>query len=537
MNCFPELTYSIYLDRELSPEESGAVEAHLANCAACRARVELLRLENKFITEAFDVAGETMVAVPVKERGAFPLAWALPVMMGAIIALSWTIQWLSNTLPVSANWLNPFNRTAILNYLLSVAFYLSSQREAILHWFGLAVTTVAVGLLVAAGIYLLIRHWPLHLALLGTALVFVSLGKPAYAMETRGGGTVTVAPGQTLNDSLAASAQSIEIGGKVNGNLIAHAQRIAISGTVTGDVIIFAQTLDIDGTVQGNVFAWAQFVTVRGKVGQSVHVFAESMALQNGGDVDGDILAFCQSVNVNGTVGGGVEARAGSVLVHGTVNRSVYASGRQVTVASSAHIGNNVIARVRRTKDFSIAPGAVVAGKTEVRLTGSRVNRFLTAHFYLWRAVELGAVWLVGLVLFWLFPSLFKGKMDNSSDLLKAFGWGFVVLVATPIAAVIVGLTMVGLPIAILAIALWLVGLYLAKVFLAALIGQRLVGSGVGTKKAFAGPLLLGLVIIFVAVALPFIGKWDSLVVILLGYGLVLSAARQAWSQRRQLAP
>ncbi|MGH7867275.1 MAG: bactofilin family protein, partial [Candidatus Dormibacteraceae bacterium] len=459
MNCFPELTYSVYLDRELPAEESRAVESHLAACAACRARVELLRMENKFITEALNVADEAVAGTGVKERGALPLAWALPVMMGGIIALSWTIQWLSNTLPVSANWLNPFNRTAILNYFLSFAFYLSSQREAILHWFGLAVTTVAVGLLVAGGIYLLIRHWPLHLALLGTALVLSSLGKPAYAMEARAGGTVTVPPGQTLNDSLAASAQSIEIGGKVNGNLIAHAQRITISGTVTGDVIIFAQTLDIDGTVQGNVFAWAQFVTVRGKVGQSVHVFAESMALENGADVDGDILAFCQSAIVNGNVGGGVAAWAGSVMVHGTVNRSVYASARQVTMGSSARVGDNLVAKVHRTKDFRIEPGAVVAGKTEVRLTGSRVNRFLTVHFYLWRAVELCAVWLTGLVFFWLFPSLFKGKMDNSADLLKAVGWGFVVLVATPIAALIVALTLVGLPIAILAIALWLVGM------------------------------------------------------------------------------
>jgi len=538
MNCFPELTYSIYLDQELSADERHAVETHLAICPACRAQVERLSVENRLIAEALESGGEGLAAVPSKEGLGFPLAWVLPAMMGGIFALSWTVRWISSNFPVSANWFNPFNRTAILNFFLSVAFFLSAERQAIFHWFGLAVTSLAVGLIVAGGIYLLLRRWPLHFALLGAVMIFAGPGKPAYAIETRNSGqTVTVPPSETVADSLEAGAQYVEIAGRINGNLIAHGQKITISGIVTGDVITSSQTLDIEGTVQGNVFAWGQFVTVHGKVGQSVHVFAESLELANGGQVGGDVLAFCQTVNINGNVNGGVAVGAASVMLRGDVDHGVYASAGQVRVASSAHIGQNLVARVNRTRDFRLDPGAVVRGKTEVKLSGNRVSRFLTLHYYLWRAVELCAVWLTGLVLFWLFPSLFQGKLETSSDLLKAIGWGGVLLVVTPVAVITVALTLVGLPLAIMALMLWIIGLFLVKIFVAPVIGNRLMGTVPGAKKPFAVPLLLGLVVIFVAVALPYVGIWDSSLVTLTGFGLVLSAARQTWGRRRSLTP
>jgi cytoskeletal protein CcmA (bactofilin family) len=532
-SCFPELTYSVYLDQELSAEERRGVESHLEICASCRELVERLRLENRTIAEAFESAAATVTAAPAQPPAGFPLAWALPLMMAGILALSWTLEWISSALPVFADWVNPFNRTAILNFLLSFAFFLSSEGHTIFHWFGLAMTSVTVALLAAGGIYLLIRRWPLHIALLGAALLLPVIARPAYAIETRSGETVTVPAGQTLDDSLAAGAQYLEIDGTIHGNLIAHAQRITITGTVTGDVITSSQILDIQGTVQGNVFSFSQFATVSGKVGQSLSVFAESLELSNEGQVGGDIISFCQTENINGNVHGGITTGAATFMLRGSVDRNVHASAGRAVVASAARIGGDMLAKVRRTKDFTMEPGAVIVGKMEVRLKGNRGNPFLTLHYYLWRAVELGAVWITGLVLFWLFPSLFQGKLENSSDLLKIMGWGFVVLAALPLAAVIVALTLIGLPIAIMALAVWMAGMYLAKIFLAVVIGQRLMGAGAGGKKRIALPLLLGLLIIFVAVALPYIGGWDTLLVIVAGYGLVLTAALENWRRRR----
>jgi anti-sigma factor RsiW len=49
MNCFPELTYSLYVDNELSPEEAHKVEAHRSHCSQCRGLVDALRAEDRLL--------------------------------------------------------------------------------------------------------------------------------------------------------------------------------------------------------------------------------------------------------------------------------------------------------------------------------------------------------------------------------------------------------------------------------------------------------------------------------------------------------
>ena len=45
MNCFPESTYSVYVDRELPDDEVRAVESHLIQCQDCRGVILALEEE------------------------------------------------------------------------------------------------------------------------------------------------------------------------------------------------------------------------------------------------------------------------------------------------------------------------------------------------------------------------------------------------------------------------------------------------------------------------------------------------------------
>jgi len=119
--------------------------------------------------------------------------------------------------------------------------------------------------------------------------------------------------------------------------------------------------------------------------------------------------------------------------------------------------------------------------------------------------------------------------------LAQRLGIGFLVLVATPIAALIVAITLIGLPLALISVALWLIAIYLAKIFVAAWIGEGLVHSGTQVRS-LALPLLVGLVIVFVAINLPYIGGILHFLVILLGLGMVFLRARAAWPRHAPAA-
>ena len=62
MQCFSELTYSIFVDGELPADEAQRVRAHLASCAACRGMVAALTAENKMLlTTLSEVAADRPV--------------------------------------------------------------------------------------------------------------------------------------------------------------------------------------------------------------------------------------------------------------------------------------------------------------------------------------------------------------------------------------------------------------------------------------------------------------------------------------------
>ena len=171
-----------------------------------------------------------------------------------------------------------------------------------------------------------------------------------------------------------------------------------------------------------------------------------------------------------------------------------------------------------------------MGGKTETRLEGRRHgSRYVRPGFYVWRAIWLAAAFVTGLLVHWLFSSLFATRPLSGLSIVKSLGIGFVALVAVPVAVVLVALTMVGLPLALLALALWLASLYLSSILVGALVGRTLLARGEGGVPSFALTLLVGLAIVTVAVNIPYVGGLLRLLVILLGLGIGVIEAGRAW--------
>jgi hypothetical protein len=104
---------------------------------------------------------------------------------------------------------------------------------------------------------------------------------------------------------------------------------------------------------------------------------------------------------------------------------------------------------------------------------------------------------------------------------------GFIALVSVPVMAVIVAITVVGLPLSFIAIAAWLTAWYLAKIVVAHLIGKAILEKP-EKQPALVLSLLVGLLIVTIAIHLPFIGGAFNLVATVLGLGLML----QLWLNR-----
>jgi cytoskeletal protein CcmA (bactofilin family) len=529
MKCLSELVYSMYADGEASPEEVRQVEEHLAACARCRSLVQALQQENRLLREALQAAEE--LNLEAQRHGvAGPLLGFLG-MLGVTTAAVMTVTWVASVFPSGADWLNPFHRIAWFNWSFSSVLYLVMDGGNMLNSLVTALAFFMLAVVVASGLYWLFKKHSASMALLAALLLVICEAQPASAVETRKGQLVTIPAGETLNDTLMWGGDTLEIDGTVTGNVIAGGNSVVIRGTVKGDVIGGCHTLEIDGTVEGSVFAFCQALTLRGRIGGSAYAWVQAVRVEPEGRIEGDLVEGSGVLAIDGAVARDVKAFAGEVEVHGSIGRDLTAQSGHIRLTAPAHIGGNFTAHVGHTRDVLVAPGVTIGGKSQT-LVSVESNPYTRPKFYFWQAVRLAASFVTGVVLFVLFPSLFGGRLETAGRVLKAAGTGFLVLVVPPIAALVLGITLVGLPVGLMMLGAWLVALYLAKILVAAVIGRGLLHSHEPRLGSFALTLLLGLVIVTVAVNLPYIGWLIALLVVLVGLGLGFREGTRRWRER-----
>lgn len=338
---------------------------------------------------------------------------------------------------------------------------------------------------------------------LNVALVLLVFMLPGWALERRSGANVTVGQNETINDTLLARGETVEVDGIVNGDLIAQGRLVAVRGTVKGNVFAFAQHVEIEGNVEGSVISWGQTITVRGNLAHNLYSWSQFLRLEPSAEVGRDLISGCQDANLEGKVGRSATLFAGTSAVRGLVGQDLVFRGRELSLSPPARVGGNLIAYVAKSSNVHVAPGVVIAGKTETHLH-RRSSRFSQAHFYIWQTIWLASAFLVGLAAIWLAPGFFRSVSQAMAQGWRSPLLGFAVLVATPVAAVLAAITVVGLPLAILTLLFYLIGLYLAKIFVGAFLGRLILRTDSPGRGPMVQALLIGLIILTVAFQIPY---------------------------------
>ena len=533
MNCFSGMTYSMYLDRELGEEERRHVEAHLRECSPCRAQVAALEAEDRLLREAFRLAEEEAGAAGSPAHIGRSLLWTAVSALAGAIGLNWAAGGLERLVPSAVSWTNVFSLTWLQSLFFSEAFDLVQEGPAVLNALLTFLGFLVLGALAAGVLRYLLRRHPMSAALVAMTMLALSLPRPVSAIDARHAGTVRVAANETVDDSLAAAGDTVEVAGTVNGNLFAVAHRVVVRGDVKGDVFVAARIVEIPGTVEGNLFGCGTTLTVSGRIVHSAYLAARSFQLDPAGHVADDVWTAGDEVRLFGAVGRDVMTAGSSAEAGGVIGRDLDTySGHDglVVVNSSARIGGNLEAHVEKKEQVQIDQGASVAGKTEIVLSKPKPSSYTQGRFYRWQGIELAGAFAAGLLLYWLFPTLFGAKLDAAGTFGRTAGIGLLILIVTPIVAAIACITLVGLPLGLITLLVWLIGLYLAKIFVGALLGRGLLErrSG-GPSQPFALALVVGLLVIFVATNLPYyIGAVISSLVILVGLGLAFRGVREA---------
>jgi len=536
VECLTEFTCSVFVDGELTDQESRKIEEHLTLCEHCRAMSAAFREENRLLVasiQEIDMREHAEAALPAETIR--PVAQARPVDVlkwgGALIGVSALIRIAMSSpenlalpsIPVDLGWLDPSNLSGSLNWLSGTIAYLTAEGVSRMTSLVDSLSFVALIVLIFAGVVTLVRRSISRgamVATLGVLLLIVS-ATPGFAMDKRVAGenkNVTLPANETVDDNLFAAGDTVIIDGTINGDLIAFARSVTIHGTVKGNVFTGASNVEVTGTVEGTIVAGGQNIQIDGKVGRNAVGFGQSFIIGKDANIGGDAAGFGNPIHMNGSVAHSFYA-FGMTDIAGSVGRNVSFQGGILSVLPSANIAGDLKAEVGKAEMVHVDPAAKIGGKQTIDVPKPGPSRYTRFGFYFSELLHVAAAFVAGLLLLLIFPRLRRAGFSDIVSVLKSGGIGFLLVFATPIAALCVAITLIGMPVAFVGFVTWLLGLYLAKIFVANFIGRTLLSSPGDRMTSVALGLLVGLVVVFIAINLPYVGGLIHFVLVLIGFG------------------
>jgi cytoskeletal protein CcmA (bactofilin family) len=344
----------------------------------------------------------------------------------------------------------------------------------------------------------------------------------------RRGRDVVIGAGETLDTTLVAAGERVRIDGTIDGDLIVAAKHVDVRGTVRGDLVAVGRAVEVTGTVEGNVYAGARALTLGGRVGRALYVAARTTTIEAGARVERDLTLAGRSVALRGEVG-----RQATILVHeaavgGRVARDLRFRGDRLAVETAGRIGGAIRADVPRASDVTVDGGASVTGPVLTRVSSRASGWHRAPRLWFWAAISFFGAALLGWAGISLAPAFVVGSADGVRSWGRSFGWGAAVLLATPVVILILAVTLVGLPLALVLLGLYLLGLYAAKIVVGLALGRALLRPRGNPRRDALRALVVGLALITLGSAVPWVGTPIWIAVACLGAGALAGRLARA---------
>ncbi|MEW6411116.1 MAG: polymer-forming cytoskeletal protein [Candidatus Zixiibacteriota bacterium] len=356
-----------------------------------------------------------------------------------------------------------------------------------------------------------------------------------------------------IDDDLIAWGSVITVDGLIEGDLIAGAYTVNTNGHIRGSQNVFAYTFTHAGKVDGALRAFVNRIDVNGYVGRSMMVSGQEIHVGEKTVIEKDAVLLGGSVYFDGMAREDVEITAGAVYISGVIHGNVVLKAENINILPPAFIEGNLTYYSENEAFIDEASGVTIVGETvwepkEADADKDKVGLFTQSVVGI---SKLLAAFLFGVVLLLLFKRY-------AAESIKQLKTNFAVSTATGLLAMIIfaisviilmisgilvitGLALVyssdGSPAGglVLALSIFMVPItsfmtvsggvlfYSGKIVFALLIGYALMKM-MKPGAVYLGrfQMLLGLAILAVLCAVPYVGFIVYLVISIIGAGAII---------------
>jgi cytoskeletal protein CcmA (bactofilin family) len=356
-----------------------------------------------------------------------------------------------------------------------------------------------------------------------------------------------------IDDDLYAFAQKITIDGLIEGDLIAGGQDVFTNGEVTESQDVFAYRLVHTGTVGNSLRAFCNTIEIDGRVGRSVLLFGNEILIGKGAVIERDVTAGCRSARIEGEVGGDVDISAEKIYLSGEIGGDVTLKAQKITITAPTVIKGSLTYTTEKELDLGPSSGVTVLGETQWRQPEQEAEEQekeaggIDLQDMVLQTSKLLAAFLFGVIVIYVFR---RHAQESFNQLRTRFAVSaaagflslFVLLLAiiilitsvifiliglalssgsfAPLGALVLILSLLMVPITSFTTVAGAIVFYAGKILFALLVGYLVVRI---FKKEPAvlgrGQLLLGLIILALLFAVPYVGFLIYLLVAIIGAG------------------
>jgi len=379
--------------------------------------------------------------------------------------------------------------------------------------------------------------------LLSPFVFFYTAQNASANTDTKINQTVVLAKDQVVNSDYIVRGSSVDIMGTVNGDAYVVGGTVAVEGTVNGDLLVMGGNVNVKGNVMGNARIIGGNIIVTGSIGKNLSVLGGSSNLTDTAKIGESIVGAGGTFTFYGPVSKDVRIAGGQVALRNVIGGNVFVYTDHLSVSPNANITGDLTYWSNRKA--IVAQGVVIKGKTTQNVLPKNATpqmqstKFMSiiptiVTFVIFgKIVSFFASFILGILFIKFFPVCVQ-KIASSikRNFWKNVGVGFLTVIVTPIAIVLLFCTFIGMPLAVFGGILFAFSLYVAHIIAGLVIGKWAI-KYVSKKDHLNWSLFAGLVIFGILSAIPVFGWLFSIIFVTAGLGAILTEKKHSYVQLR----
>lgn len=298
--------------------------------------------------------------------------------------------------------------------------------------------------------------------------------------------------------SLAFQAQSSErlnIDSPITGDAYLSGEVVRINNNINGDLLLAAAEASINSNIQQDATIAAGNIRITGKIGDDLRVAAGNVFIENdvqgdlivaggqvtigqGATIFGDVAILSGAAQILGKVNGNIWGTVGEIEINNVVKGNIEVTVDQLFLGSQGKINGNL--HYSSSKPAKNLNESQIDGKTTYESTlldydkkelAHQITKFIGYIAFL----KFLSLLFIGLIALWLLRRyLINSTYKAYEKTLASLGYGLVIIIMTPIIAVLLMFTGIGLMLSILLWTIWVMIIIFGGILSSLLIGLKI---------------------------------------------------------------